>query len=394
MATLKNVTREALLKTMAEYDRLGEDAFHAKHGTSPSKLMIPHGGKSYPSKAMVVVAAGLSPKDVSGGFARLGGLLSRCGFELAQIAFGFAAAFASMAAPSQPADSIQSSGQHAIYFASGSSRASDIRGFAAIGHAIGVAADEVSPAAEDELYRLAGSGVPVFVDSGAFSEVEFDPSIGGFRVERPISASSWQDRVDLLSRLAAVYEAHDAAGDLYVVAPDMVGNQDETLVRLARWKNEMRALHDHGVRVLVCIQKGALSQADFDAQICEVLGFSDYVRAMPCKKGATTPAELLAFTQERKPARVHLLGLGVANRAIGEYLDAVREGNGDAIVTLDSNKIAASVGRGGKKPRILTAARDIARGLIEAGKTVIKNIQELGIILAWGSGFQLDLSIA
>jgi len=112
---------------------------------------------------------------------------------------------------------------------------------------------------------------------------------------------------------------------------------------------------------------------------------------MPCKKGATTAAELRAFLAARKPARLHLLGLGEKNRQIDAYLAAVRDNAPNAVVTLDLNKIAASVGRGGGKPRVLTAARDLAQKLIEAGKTTIQSAQELGIILAWGAGYQLAL---
>jgi hypothetical protein len=88
-----------------------------------------------------------------------------------------------------------------LYFASGSSRPADIRGFAAIGHAVGVSAPEVSPNAERELARLAGTGLAVFVDSGAFSEVEF--SAEGVRVVRPIDHAAWTARLALYGRLAA-----------------------------------------------------------------------------------------------------------------------------------------------------------------------------------------------
>lgn len=393
MASLKNVTKEAILQAIGEYDRLGAEKFHAKHGTSPStKFVLQHGGKAYPSKAIIAVAAGLSPEDFSGGSSRLQKLVEKFGFGWAQLSFAFAAAIAvSAPAPTQAEPGIGQTGRPAAYFASGSSRPADIRGFAAIGHAIGVAADELSPNAENELHAIAGSGVPVFVDSGAFSEVEFNVEKMGFDVVKPIVESDWQDKMDLYNRLAASYAERGAAGDLYLVAPDMVGNQDVTLERLARWKNEVNALVGQGARVLVCIQKGAMSQVEFYDRCVAVLGHDNFVAAMPCKKGATTAAELRAFLAARKPARIHLLGLGEKNRNVDAYLAAVRDNAPAAVVTLDSNKIAASVGRGGGKPRILTAARDMAAKLIEAGKTTIKSAQELGIILAFGAGYQLAL---
>lgn len=393
MASLKNVTREALLTAIGEYDSLGADAFHAKYGTSPStKLTLQHGGKSYPSKAIVAAATGLSPSDFSGGQSRLGALLERCGFALTQLVFGFAATVAAATVATAPAEAgVGVTGKAATYFASGSSTPASIRGFATIGHAIGVAATELSQAGENELLALAGSGIPVFVDSGAFSEVEFDVVAGGFKVVAPITEAGWAARLDLYARLAAVYADREAAGDLYLVAPDQVGSQEVTLARLTKYAPEVRALIEQGVRVLVAVQRGALPQADFDARVTAVLGTSDYVRALPCKKGATSVEELRAFVATVQPARLHLLGLGERNRQVNAYLGAVAAVSPSTVVTLDSNKIAASVGRQGKAPRILTAARDAAAALIAAGKSAVTSVQELGIILAFGAGFQLSL---
>lgn len=396
MASLKNVTRESILQALSEYDAIGADAFHTKHGTAASnKYVLRHDGKDYPSKAIIAAAGGVSPKDFSGGPARLESIISRCGFKLGQLAFGFAAALTTLAAttakaePSQPSVSVAGA---AVYFASGSSRPADIRGFGAIGQAIGVAAPELGPKAEAELFALAGSGIPVFVDSGAFSEVEFGAT--GPVVAHPISAAEWTKRLNLYGRLAAAYSAVDAAHDLYLVAPDMVGFQDATLDRLTTYKAEVQALIGLGVNVLVVSQKGRLSQADFDAQVETVLGSSDYVRALPCNKGATTATEIAAFCQARKPAKLHLLGMGPKSRGVEKALEAIKATSPSTVVYLDSNLITSAVGRTNGKggaPRLLTAARDAAKALIEAGRSAIKDVQELGIILAWGRGFQLAL---
>lgn len=115
-----------------------------------------------------------------------------------------------------------------IYFASGSSRPADIRGFAAIGHAIGVAAPEVSANAEAELVALAGRGIPVFVDSGAFSEVTFGAE--GVTVVAPITDADWRERLALYRRLAVAL-----GPDVYLVAPDRIADQEETIRRMARY---------------------------------------------------------------------------------------------------------------------------------------------------------------
>lgn len=263
------------------------------------------------------------------------------------------------------------------YFASGSSRPADIRGFAFIKHPVGVAANALSENAVRELEALAGKGVPVFVDSGAFSEVEFGPE--GPVVVRPIDDAGWREVLALYERLARALGAQ-----VYVVAPDRVGDQARTLYLLSRYKRELRAVAALGANVLVPIQKGGRTQAEFAELARSVLRF-DFVCAVPSKKNATTLAELDAFVRAAKPRRVHLLGLGVRNAHAEEALAIIEASSPGAVVTMDSNMIAASVGRKGRSPRKLSAARDRAAALLAAGIVGFSSPQELGIVLAFGS---------
>ena len=259
------------------------------------------------------------------------------------------------------------------YFASGSNRSSDIRGFASVGHPIGVAVPELSPKAIEELEATAGS-IPVFVDSGAFSEVRFGAN--GPEVVKPITDAAWETIIRLYFRLG-----HALGSSLFVVAPDCVGFQGETLRRLANHAAALRGLRAMGVNVLVPIQKGAMSQADFDAEVTAVLGFSDYVRALPCKKGATTLEELAAFVATVKPARLHLLGMGLKNTNMARALELVAELSPETELSCDSNWITANVGRG-RSPRLLTRCRDWAASIIAAGNAPGMSVQELGLVLA------------
>jgi hypothetical protein len=266
------------------------------------------------------------------------------------------------------------------YFASGSNRPADIRGFAAIGHAIGVAAPEVSPAAEAELVALAGTGVKVFVDSGAFSEVVFGPE--GVTVVKPIEHAEWMTRLALYGRLAKAL-----GPQVYLVAPDRIGNQEETLARLTKYAPELVALRALGANILVPIQKGTNSQAKFVELVTVALGFSDFVHAIPSKKKATTMAELGAYLAEVKPMKLHFLGLGIKNALYGEVMALINELVPGAVASFDSNLICANVGRGKTDAtrRRLTVARDIAVTLIAAKATKFASPQELGIILAFGN---------
>lgn len=274
-----------------------------------------------------------------------------------------------------------------LYFASGSNRPGEIRGFAAIGQAIGVAAPEVSPNAERELVALAGTGVQVFVDSGAFSEVAFGPE--GVRVVKPITEIDWRRRLGLYRRLAQAL-----GSQVHVVAPDRIGDQEETLARLASYAHVMRELRELGANILVPVQKGTRSQAAFVRDVAAVLGFDDFVHAIPSKKKATTIDELRAYLTEVRPERVHFLGLGLTNPSAGQVRALLDELVPDAVASFDSNMICANVGRGrGPAPRRLTRARDSARELIEA-RGLRSTAQELGIILCFGSPEQIADAIA
>lgn len=246
------------------------------------------------------------------------------------------------------------------YFASGSNRIGEIRGLAAAGRNIGVAAPEVSPRAEAALAALAGSGLKVFVDSGAFGEVSFE---GGWHIVREITDAEWELRLDLYVRLARVL-----GSQLYAVAPDCVGNQELTLARLARYADRVREIAALGANVIVAVQKGRASQADFLASARAILGDVDLVVGVPSKKGATTLDELRELGAALPAGtRVHLLGKGVHSRDFDAYAEAIEH----CVVFSDSVRICAMVGRGGRRPRRLTAQADAVRaeaGLAERGR--------------------------
>lgn len=246
------------------------------------------------------------------------------------------------------------------YFASGSNHEGEIQGFASIGMNVGVAAPETGKAAEAALKKLAGTGTKVFVDSGAFSEIGFGPQ--GPYVKEPITDDEWNKRLDLYARLA------DSLGSqLYAVAPDKVAFQDDTYARLEKYARRIYQLRKRGANILVPLQKGALSLAEFDMKVEMLLG-PDYIRAIPMKKDATTTADFEEFLRERQPKQIHLLGLGPQSDRYIEVMEAVRTLSPHTEVFLDSVRVTAGVERPKQKPdgswtkpRKLTAAQDRVR---------------------------------
>jgi len=87
---LGDITRDAVLRAIDEYDQLGQDEFLLQYGFDHARrYVLVHDGKRYDSKAIVGVAHRFLPgKDAlaagefSGGKATVGQLLDRLGFRV------------------------------------------------------------------------------------------------------------------------------------------------------------------------------------------------------------------------------------------------------------------------------------------------------------------------
>lgn len=244
------------------------------------------------------------------------------------------------------------------YFASGSNHPGEIDGFAAVGMNVGVVAERVAPGSDAfaALAALKGTGLRVFVDSGAFSEVTFGANGPEWPADREITPELWAERLETYRALAV-----ELGPQVALVAPDCVADQLRTLERLETYAATVRELRALGAEILVPLQKGALSLAEMDELAVELLGFEDFTRAIPMKKDATTTADLEGLLRARDLPAVHLLGLGVEGARFAEVLDMIERVAPAARVSCDSVRITALVGRGGKTPRPLTAAQDDAR---------------------------------
>jgi 5-methylcytosine-specific restriction protein A len=83
--TLRDITREAVLSAIVEYDQLGQEEFLNRHGFDLAGQYV-HDGKRCDSNAIVNVARGFLPgktalaaTEFSGGKARVGRLMARLG---------------------------------------------------------------------------------------------------------------------------------------------------------------------------------------------------------------------------------------------------------------------------------------------------------------------------
>jgi hypothetical protein len=301
-------------------------------------------------------------------------------------------------------------GLRCVYFASGSNHQGEIEGLSSIGFNVGVAAPEVKSAETiGALTGLAGTGIRVFVDSGAFGEVDFNfpnatprpkknkrskrqielgmvattPPGGLPYPKRPIgpvmleeiTPAQWRIRLETYRVLAEAL-----GGQVYLVAPDCVGHQDETLRRLRTYAGEIRELRKLGANIIVAMQKavtldarhldpdapgiplGKLSREALDERVESILGFDDFVRGMPMRNRTTTPDEVVAFLKARPHVtHVHLLGFGPASRGYVGTLKKLAALQRPLDLTCDSVLIVAHKGKTngpGGGPRRLTKAEE------------------------------------
>jgi hypothetical protein len=285
-----------------------------------------------------------------------------------------------------------------LYFASGCNHAGEIRGFFEAGYNVGVSAAEIGDEAEAELEEqarlLAGgyleNGTPVppirllFGDTGAFSEVSFDT--GRPEVAAPISDAEWRRRLDVLLRMAD----HWGSG-FFMVAPDRVASQEETLARLERYRDYVVRAHEFGANIIVPVQHGALHMLDFWREAVAVLDLPHRNEDMPDggliagitgNKDATSEEQLELFAMgragdaaevggarffiERPPLMFHLLGCGPRNPRYVLLARAVLRACPWAAIFSDSCRLTAMTGRPGRDgrrtPRLFTAARDEVLG--------------------------------
>src|ERR1035441_551977 len=119
-------------------------------------------------------------------------------------------------------------------YASGVNEAREIAGFALAGVPVGASASNLREAAVRTILRSEG---PVFLDSGAFSEVRFSPQTQRMEIVNRITPREWRRRLAIYLRVAQTL-----GNRLSVVAPDCVGDQDETLKRLALYRPELHQL--------------------------------------------------------------------------------------------------------------------------------------------------------
>ncbi len=230
-----------------------------------------------------------------------------------------------------------------VVFASGTNRACDIRGALRACVPVGV---DISRLSADATHELLASPLPVFLDSGAFSEVSFRD--GHVCMKRPISDDQWHSRLKKYLNIAKQLRRRKmpcaACARVTVVAPDYVGSQEKTLARLAKFRAKIRQVHALGADVVVPLQVGSLDLCGFYQKAKALLGI-DIVPGMPMNKAATKADAIQDLVQAVAPKRIHLLGLGADNHKARPLIRFLRHLSPEILISMDANRIRAAVGK-------------------------------------------------
>jgi hypothetical protein len=253
-----------------------------------------------------------------------------------------------------------------VFFASGSNHSGEIRALSLVpGANVGVVAARIDPAgpaavraSSIELDRFSyETGRSVFVDSGAFEEVTFPGGVP--TISKPLSAAHWD-------RVFRVYEniALHAGPRAFLVAPDCVAHQAESLERLERYSERLEILYEMEATILVPVQKGELSMADFWGRAVDAIGLpgDELVPAIPMKKDATSLEDLRAFLLAVRPSAVHLLGIAPDTERGRAAIELVRSIVPSARISCDACLAKRLVGRTNGRnggPRVYTELSDL-----------------------------------
>lgn len=191
-------------------------------------------------------------------------------------------------------------GRRATSFGAGACHPQEVFGFGSLGIPPALEADRIvdrdgeESACAGAVRRLAGTGVPVFLGNGTFSE---------YLTGIPVDANEWRLRLDLFERLA-----QDLGRQLYVTAPDKINDQAETLARLQLFAFDMHLVALAGANVLLPMAGGDLAHDEFQGIAQDILG-TPVIPSFPMREGITQAQEVINFVQSNMPPKIHLMGV-------------------------------------------------------------------------------------
>jgi len=197
----------------------------------------------------------------------------------------------------------------------------------------------------DAIHEHLPGGFRVLVDNGAVQEVD----LATMETQAAITDNQWRLRMDRFVDLARRYG--DAA---WLITPDKVGDQGESIQRFERYVSRLREAANHGAILVLTLQPGPLGPLELEDRLRGFLsGVPDRqivpafpMRLVPGERRTVTPLPVLVdFVRRRRPRVVHLLGMGPKSRQLDIVLEALTAASPSTRVTLDAAVVRSVASR-------------------------------------------------
>lgn len=211
-------------------------------------------------------------------------------------------------------------------------------GFRRANRSMCIAASEAGQPAIERACQFVRDGGELLVDSGAFI----------YR-DKP-NQMPWR-------KVLSVYQSIADAATVPVtfILPDVVGDQEQTLVALREWGSKVVEAVGINDRLLLPVQAGGQSPSAFvkSAMLCLAAPIDGL--AIPSHAAAFPPEQIadLANVPVSIPRRVHFLGISRNSQGLNERILRLREAWPSAEVSCDACEHRAQIGQG----RPVTLAR-------------------------------------
>ena len=238
--------------------------------------------------------------------------------------------------------------QDLVKFASGMSGISDLETGARaraghLNHGVGVDVGLLSNNAIDAIASAAlNSNVPIFIDSGAFSN--FKQQIKG-NGPKPLDFNKILAKYDQITEAIQdqnVEEKTDYPRPI-IVMPDVVGDQAASLELIKQHKNWIiPELKFNVTQPMIPIQRGELTLSQVYKELVDTLGTDDFIVGVPSQAEAISKNELTEFLRESQPKKIHFLG-AASDKKLTPLLNIVATESPNTKVTADASKVRSAI---------------------------------------------------
>ena len=196
------------------------------------------------------------------------------------------------------------------HFFSGLGRKAHFKGATEANAGVGIVVDDLTKPLMKEVAKATQTN-KVFIDSGAFTA---------------FTRGKEMDWPSVFARYQAVADDVATTGEnLFVVAPDVIGDAAKTFVLQKKFTFALRKLAKTEANIIIPAQKGATPQeiSKHYSQMDSALDTDNLILGIPANKQAWSPAEARAIIEAVNPNAVHLLGLGPGNPRYFAFINEI-----------------------------------------------------------------------